>query len=111
MVEYLPPALAAKLSARARSVKKVSPYFLDMLAKQGGRCAYCYLQDYRVFTVDHVVPKEHGGDGATSNKVLACMRCNSKKRRLSVSDFKRLHQQHLRNRIHTAVQEMRSQVK
>jgi len=65
---------------------------------QGWRCAYCgermyapsHIQDggpplntrerrLRRATVDHIIPKKHGGTDAIENLVAACNECNSKR--------------------------------
>lgn len=67
--------------------------------KQGGRCFYCRCRlvlrttqrdkaippeserdlAIRPHTLDHVVPKAHGGSDGLSNRVLACAPCNADK--------------------------------
>lgn len=47
-----------------------------VLARDGHRCAYCAKP---ANTVDHIIPKKHGGDNSYENCVAACSRCNSKK--------------------------------
>jgi hypothetical protein len=43
------------------------------------RCEYCHLpqagHDER-FSIDHVIPRKHGGHDADANLALACLRCN-----------------------------------
>jgi 5-methylcytosine-specific restriction endonuclease McrA len=41
-------------------------------------CAYCGVKQKRM-TVDHVVPKVHGGKNTFENTVCACKPCNNKK--------------------------------
>src|SRR5215510_8853822 len=43
------------------------------------RCEYCHWPvkySQRPFTVDHVVPKKHGGRTDLDNLALSCFRCN-----------------------------------
>jgi len=44
------------------------------------RCEYCNLQQAHVplvlYTVDHVLPKQHGGTDEEANLAFACYRCN-----------------------------------
>lgn len=47
-----------------------------ILARDKNSCAYC---GKRADTVDHVIPKKHGGTNSYENCVAACLRCNSKK--------------------------------
>jgi len=41
-------------------------------------CGYCGIKS-RKMTVDHVVPKAHGGKNSFENTVCACKKCNNKK--------------------------------
>ena len=44
------------------------------------RCEYCGLQQAHaplvLYTVDHVLPKQHGGTDEEANLAFACYRCN-----------------------------------
>lgn len=48
--------------------------------RAGNRCEYCGLQQAHaplvLYTVDHVIPKKHGGHDDESNLAFACYRCN-----------------------------------
>jgi hypothetical protein len=45
-----------------------------------GVCQYCNTKvSLDDFTVDHVIPKKHGGKGVWKNIVTACFPCNNKK--------------------------------
>lgn len=48
--------------------------------RAGNQCEYCSLQQAHaplvLYTVDHVLPKKHGGNSDESNLALACYRCN-----------------------------------
>jgi hypothetical protein len=48
--------------------------------RAGNRCEYCDLQQahapHVLYTVDHVLPKKHGGNDEEANLALACYRCN-----------------------------------
>lgn len=44
------------------------------------RCEYCQLPqaaDERVFEIDHVIARKHGGRSDVENLALSCFRCNS----------------------------------
>lgn len=43
------------------------------------RCAYCGDELGRSPTLDHVIPKVHGGLTVRSNMVACCLGCNSRK--------------------------------
>ncbi len=51
---------------------------LDMLRSQGGRCFYCLspILATNDTTLDHIVPKCHGGSDHRGNLVVACYSCN-----------------------------------
>ena len=52
------------------------------------RCVYCGVAlNERNRTVDHVVPRSHGGMDHISNYLLACLQCNEAKGESSVSDW------------------------
>jgi HNH endonuclease len=43
------------------------------------RCEYCHLPQAgheERFSVDHVVPRKHGGDDSANNLAFSCLRCN-----------------------------------
>ncbi len=46
------------------------------------RCEYCRLAEAYVYIphhIDHIRPKQHGGDDSLANLALACQGCNLKK--------------------------------
>ena len=48
----------------------------------GKRCEYCGLAEEHVYIphhIDHIRPKQHGGDDSPLNLALACQGCNLKK--------------------------------
>ncbi len=69
---------------RLRVYVSISYRFNVQLTKQNiikrdrGICQYCGKSEDPM-TVDHVVPKSHGGDDSWGNLVCACSRCNNKK--------------------------------
>lgn len=61
---------------------------IDYLTRRDGRtCFYCFkrFNHYRQPTVEHLVPKSHGGPNHRSNYVLACEGCNQKAGNKSVA--------------------------
>lgn len=53
---------------------------IDRLAKRdkGMICMCCEIVlTYETVTLDHVIPKSHGGPNTFSNYVLACLPCNT----------------------------------
>ena len=49
-------------------------------------CWYC--GDKYPKTIDHVIPTSNGGSDDLSNLVMACKKCNSSKRALSLEEFR-----------------------
>lgn len=48
--------------------------------RDSNTCQYCGSQPgTEELTIDHIVPKSHGGKTSWENTVLACIKCNSKK--------------------------------
>jgi 5-methylcytosine-specific restriction endonuclease McrA len=50
----------------------------SIFARDNFTCQYCGAQS-RDLTIDHIVPKRHGGSMAWENLVACCRRCNTKK--------------------------------
>lgn len=48
-----------------------------VFARDGGRCQYCAAP---AESIDHVVPRSHGGEHVWENVVAACRPCNTRKR-------------------------------
>lgn len=62
-----------------------------ILDKFNGRCAYCGWEiNNRQMQMDHIVPKEHGGEDTYENLNPSCRYCNNYK---GVYDFPYLRQQ------------------
>lgn len=62
--------MAAGLPARIRQ---------EVASRAGYRCEYCGLpQAYALHArePDHIVPRQHGGEGDSQNLAWACLRCN-----------------------------------
>ena len=52
----------------------------NIFARDKGRCVYCGVKvTLSSFTIDHVVPRSHGGGTSWENVVAACMTCNNRK--------------------------------
>jgi hypothetical protein len=51
--------------------------------RAGRRCEYCGLPDFAdphgAFHLEHVVPKQHGGNDDIDNLAWSCSRCNRRK--------------------------------
>lgn len=55
-----------------------------LLGEQGPECFYCGEEfSPKNLTVEHLVPRAHGGPNHVSNKVLACETCNKRADHLS----------------------------
>ena len=51
----------------------------NVIKRDGHQCQYCGTHDGPV-TVDHLIPRDRGGQDTWENLVCACMKCNTKKR-------------------------------
>lgn len=52
----------------------------NIFARDHGQCVYCGVKvSMSSFTLDHVVPKSHGGDMTWENIVSSCSACNNHK--------------------------------
>lgn len=51
----------------------------NVIKRDNHQCQYCGTMEGS-FTVDHVIPKDKGGQDTWENLVCACIRCNTKKR-------------------------------
>ncbi len=49
-------------------------------ARAGNQCEYCRLyqedEPWVQFQIEHVIPRQHGGNDDASNLALACLNCN-----------------------------------
>ena len=53
---------------------------LEVFARDRHRCVYCgEVFAAEELSVDHVQPRQRGGDGSSGNVVTACKRCNTLK--------------------------------
>ncbi len=57
-----------------------------ILESQNHRCAYCFT-DYKVITLDHVVPVSQGGKPSYNNLVAACDPCNQNRGNMDAYEF------------------------
>lgn len=65
----------------------------------GYHCAYCTKDCEELSTIDHIVPLSKGGGNTLDNLVMACYRCNQQKGNLSLSEFKPLMLQPIKQEI------------
>lgn len=79
-------ALSPDLKAR----KQLRHLIDDLAARDGLWCWFCEVgflsSDSLEITIEHLVPKSHGGPNHPSNLVLACKPCNSEAGHLSVAE-------------------------
>lgn len=59
-------------------IKRIMLTRKNIIKRDGGNCQYCGNKS-NLMTVDHVVPKIHGGKDTWENLVAACQDCNNKK--------------------------------
>lgn len=89
--------MTRKLNSEFRVEQKIRAELRKILWKKGGPniCFYCAGPVYRHSrTLDHMIPKTHGGTWHISNIVLACIECNRAKADLTVLEFHRLCVEH-----------------
>jgi len=71
-----------KLVKMIRSLYKTAVPFSkqNVLIRDGYTCSYCnkYLEKNQR-TIDHVIPKTHGGKDTFENCVTSCFKCNTRK--------------------------------
>lgn len=56
-------------------------------ARDGHKCAYCGAEEAASavhFHLDHLTPRSKGGEDTPTNLVLACARCNSARKDMSL---------------------------
>lgn len=51
----------------------------NILVRDKYSCQYCGKKG-RIFTLDHIIPRDRGGENSWENLVTACFTCNSRKR-------------------------------
>ncbi len=51
----------------------------NIIKRDNHQCQYCGTRSGPV-TVDHIIPKDRGGEDTWENLVCACVKCNTKKR-------------------------------
>jgi 5-methylcytosine-specific restriction endonuclease McrA len=58
--------------------------------KTDGFCWYCgiELHPFGNFCIDHALPKDRGGTNAAENLLPSCRRCNSRKGKRTVEEFR-----------------------
>lgn len=71
--------------------KKYSPLKKrSVLEKTNGRCAYCgVVLSIDNFTIDHVIPKHHGGNNGIENLFASCRLCNTTKGTKTLEQWRR----------------------
>ena len=74
-----PSAVMARLSEKKK---------LSIMAEDFYKCTYCGLSgDTKTLVIDHIVPRNVGGENSENNLTTACVSCNAKKTDLNVNVF------------------------
>jgi 5-methylcytosine-specific restriction endonuclease McrA len=69
-----------------------------LMVRDGDQCHYCgidlclyWQQQYQgltLATIDHIIPRHHGGTDRWDNLVLACHSCNSQKNTMDYDEYR-----------------------
>lgn len=73
--------MASHINSKGRKYKK-----RHLIKRDGECCIYCRKKEVKL-SLDHVYPQKYGGSNKLTNLALACIRCNSKKRDLLLTEF------------------------
>lgn len=64
-----------------------------LIKLNGPFCIYCNkIHNVKDLTIDHVLPKKHGGSNNIKNLALSCQNCNEKKGVLLLTQFLRAYE-------------------
>jgi 5-methylcytosine-specific restriction endonuclease McrA len=91
------PEIVVLTRHRARPRSSVVFNRRNLFARDRNTCQYCGARPGTAeLTIDHVLPRSRGGQGSWENCVLACVRCNLKKRNRTPEEagMKMLHAPH-----------------
>ncbi|GJH31411.1 HNH endonuclease [Paraburkholderia hospita] len=81
----------------ANHVKKAAPIVRKLLNRDGPACFFCHLPTTdNDRSIEHLVPRTHGGPNHSSNFVLAHRACNSKVGHLSAVEKIRLREKNFK---------------
>lgn len=72
------PSIVRLMSFISVPRKRVVLSRRNILKRDNHRCQYCGT-NHRTLTVDHVIPKNVGGEDSWENLVCACVQCNNRK--------------------------------
>lgn len=75
---YDVPSVVRLWQYRKVPYKRIMLTRRNVLARDSNQCQYCSTTRGPM-TVDHIVPKTHGGSDSWDNLVAACARCNNRK--------------------------------
>jgi len=63
----------------------------EVLKRADGRCELCGIsKEEKALEVDHIIPKNHGGEDSIDNYQALCFSCNANKRDTDDTDFRNL---------------------
>lgn len=60
---------------------------IALLISQDGRCSYCGITLYDLYTIDHIMPLSRGGSNWPDNLALACDHCNKSKHDRTIEEW------------------------
>ncbi|MGQ9676709.1 MAG: HNH endonuclease [Chloroflexota bacterium] len=93
--EYPQPSVIRMIYLIKRPRPKVKLTRREIFLRDGYTCQYCGTRS-RDLTIDHVIPRRHGGKHTWENLVSACRACNHRKggKTLEEAKMKLLHLPH-----------------
>lgn len=88
--------------AKVRNNGTTSVTHRTLIDRDGAGCFFCFEQREQM-TIEHLVPRAHGGPNHLSNKFRACQPCNSNAGHLSAPEKIRIRETALIARIEAAM--------
>lgn len=81
------PSVIVYKSSKWRKVNSIRFSRRNVWLRDEGKCQYCSKRvSSKNFTLDHVIPKCHGGKTVWTNVVACCYECNQKKGNKTLKD-------------------------
>ena len=96
--------MASSLKHKSKHARKTLRKRFSLWEEQNGHCVYCGKKMWvrwfhtpgkktREATIEHIIPKDHGGTGHRHNLACSCMQCNHYRGTIEHDVFKHLRKQ------------------